>query len=223
MCPGCSGILSKSLQYIMKQVQLITILTVTVVFLLTGAFKISQAQPHHALLDGDVTHGGFGGPVVKIGDVAGSAGVWVGGRGGWIFNMSDRHAISLGGGGYGLVTEHLVRPVYPDNEPLAMNGYGGFEIEYTNRPYQLVHLTVSSLIGGGGVMLRDHHYNDVYDDMDRYFIFEPGLNAELNVTKFIRISVGASYRLTSGISRFGFRDSDFSGLNGVFTFKFGRF
>ena len=212
-----------SIQTIMKRFQLITILTVTVAFLVTGAFKVSQAQSPQTLFNGDVTHGGFGGPVVKIGDVAGSTGVWVGGRGGWIINLSDRHAISFGGGGYGLVTEHPVRPIDSDNEPIAMNGYGGFEIEYTNRSYRLVHLTVSSLIGGGGVMLRDHHYNNVNDDMDRYFVFEPGLNAELNITKFIRISAGASYRLTSGISRFGFRDSDFSGLNGVITLKFGRF
>ena len=207
----------------MQRFQLITILAVSVAFLVTGALNGSYAQSPQTLLNGDVTHGGFGGPVVKIGDVAGSTGVWAGGRGGWIINMSDRHAISLGGGGYGLVTEHLVRPIYPNNEPIAMNGYGGFEIEYTNRSYRIVHFTVSSLIGGGGVMLRDHHYNNVYDDIDRYFVFEPGLNAELNVTKYIRISAGASYRLTSGISRFGFRDSDFSGLNGVFTFKFGRF
>ena len=157
----------------MKQLHRITLLAVTVAFLVTGALKTLQAQSPQTLLDGDVTHGGFGGPVMKIGDVAGSTGIWVGGRGGWIINISDRHAISLGGGGYGLVTEHPARPVDPDDEPLAMNGYGGFEMEYTNRSYQIVHLTVTSLIGGGGVMLRDHHFNNVNDDMDRYFVFEP--------------------------------------------------
>jgi hypothetical protein len=104
-----------------------------------------------------------------------------------------------------------------------MNGYGGFEFEYTNRSYKLVHFTASSLIGGGGLMMRERHYDDVEDDVDSYFVFEPGINAELNVTSFFRISAGASYRMTSGISRFGFSDSDFSGMNGIITLKFGGF
>jgi len=180
----------------------------------------SQAQQAETLFSGDVTHGGFGGPVVKIGGVAGSTGVWVGGRGGWVINLDRDHAISLGGGGYGLVTDHRSPN---DNDLFALNGYGGFEIEYTNQSTRLVHFTASALLGAGGLMLRDRNFDDVQDDVDSYFVFEPALHAELNITHFFRIAVGASYRMTSGISRFEFSDSDFSGLNGVITLKFGKF
>lgn len=194
--------------------------------LLLSTANIANAQEAQTLFDGNVSHGGFGGPVVKISDVAGKTGVWVGGRGGWIINMDNNHSLSLGGGGYGLVTEHLAPEVGLGNldaDYFALNGYGGFEIEYTNRTYKLIHFTASSLIGAGGLMLRDRDYHDVDDDVDTYFVFEPGINAELNVTKFFRVSTGVSYRLTSGIDRFGFSDSDFSGINGVLTFKFGGF
>ncbi|CAN5198742.1 hypothetical protein BH23BAC3_BH23BAC3_33970 [soil metagenome] len=186
-------------------------------------FTIPQpvnAQQTETLFSGDVSHGGFGGPIVKIGEVAGTTGVWVGGRGGWIINLDPDHAISLGAGGYGLVTDH---PIPADDDLFAMNGYGGFIIEYTNQSFRLVHFTASSLIGAGGLMLRDRDFEEVQDDVDSYFVFEPGVNAELNVTNFFRVSAGATYRITSGISRFGFDDSDFSGLNGVITLKFGKF
>lgn len=182
------------------------------------------AQQTETLFDGSVSHGGFGGPVVQIGDVAGTAGVWVGGRGGWIINLDHHHAISLGGGGYGLVTNHRVPVPYDGNDDLyAMGGYGGFIFEYTNRSYRLIHITAATLIGGGGLMLRERNFDDVNEEVESYFVFEPGIHAELNVTHFFRIAAGVNYRMTSGISDFGFTDSDFSGFNGVITFKFGGF
>jgi hypothetical protein len=205
----------------MKKIYLIAVATLLAAFLFPILFsESSHAQQTETLFSGNATHGGFGGPVVKIGEVAGSTGVWVGGRGGWIINLDRDHAISLGGGGYGLVTDHRT-PI--DNDLYALNGYGGFIIEYTNQSARLVHFTASALLGGGGLMLRDRNYEDVQDDIDSYFVFEPALQAELNVTNFFRIAAGASYRMTSGIGRFGFSDSDFSGLNGVITLKFGKF
>jgi len=194
--------------------------------LLLSLINISHAQETQTLFDGNVSHGGFGGPVVKFSDVAGKTGVWVGGRGGWIINVDNNHALSIGGGGYGLVTEHAATDPESgnsDTDYFALNGYGGFEIEYTNRSYRLVHFTASSLIGAGGLMLRERDFEEVEDDVDTYFVFEPGINAEFNITHFFRVSTGLSYRLTSGIERFGFSDSDFSGINGVITFKFGSF
>ncbi len=181
------------------------------------------AQQAQTLFDGNTTHGGFGGPAVKVGEVAGSTGVWIGGRGGWIINLDQNHAISLGGGGYGLVTDHLAPQQEGDDELYAMNGYGGFILEYTNQSHKLVHFTLSTLTGAGGLMLRERHYDDVIDETDTFFVFEPGVHAELNVTHFFRIAAGVSYRMTSGIDRFGFSDGDFSGLNGVITLKFGKF
>lgn len=183
-----------------------------------------HAQEVQTLFAGDVSHGGFGGPVVRFSFVDNDPAVWVGGRGGWIINFDNRHSISIGGGGYGLATEHRMPQLSAnaDND-LAAIGYGGFELEYTNRTYQLVHLTVSSLIGAGGLTIRDEyaHYSD--DDPDPFFVWEPGVHTEINVTHFFRIATGLSYRLTSGVDKGGFKDSDFSGLNALITFKFGSF
>lgn len=167
--------------------------------------------------------------MISFSDVNGDVGVWIGGRGGWIINLSNDNSISLGGGGFGLVTEHKVpdpafdEVVDPDTEFYALNGYGGFIMEYTNRSYQLVHPTISALIGGGGLMVRDQDFDEIDSTPDQYFVFEPGANLEVNITDFFRLAVGVSYRLTSGISSAGYDNSDFSGINGMLTFKFGKF
>ncbi|MCC5907469.1 MAG: hypothetical protein JJU13_14755 [Balneolaceae bacterium] len=208
----------------MKRFQMLAAILISAAFITSGAiYSPLYAQQAQTLFDGEVSHGGFGGPVFKIGNVAGSTGFWIGGRGGWIMNLDEHHAISLGGGGYGLVSDHGVPVPSTEEDLYALNGYGGFIVEYTNRSYNIVHITANSLIGAGGLMLREKDYQEVNDDVDTYFVFEPGVNVELNVTSFFRIGAGASYRLTSGINRFGFSDSDFSGLNGVITFKFGKF
>lgn len=180
----------------------------------------SLAQQAETLFSNNVTYGGFGGPVVKMGSVADGTGVWIGGRGGWIINFETDHSISLGGGGYGLVTEHLSTD---SSDLYAMNGYGGFEIEYTNKSFRLIHISVSTLIGAGGLMLRDRDFESSNEEPNAYFALEPGVNAELNVTNFFRVSAGINYLFTSGINRFGFNDRDFSGFNGVIAFKFGKF
>ena len=192
---------------------------------MAGAYQGFAQQPQ-TLFGNDVSFGGFGGPVIKFSDVAGDLGVWVGGRGGGIINLDQNHAFSLGGGGFALVTEHRVPvPEYgdPGTDFFGMNFYGGFIMEYTNRSYQLAHFTISSLIGGGGLMIRDRDFEDVDHSANRYFVFEPGAHLEVNITHFLRVAAGLSYRMTSGISRAGFTDNDFSGINGSITIKFGRF
>lgn len=199
------------------------------VFLVFGfGFSVS-AQQMQTLIDGDVSHGGFGGPAIKVSNVAGDPGHWVGGGGGWIINLNEQHALSLGGGGYGLVTEHSVTFVTepdfgnPDEDYYIHNGYGGFKFEYINHSHRLLHATFSSLIGGGGLSTRQADYSYDNDDPDPYFVFEPMANVEVNMTEFMRITAGVGYRYTSGINSAGFDDSDFSGITGTVTFKFGKF
>ncbi|MDG5765867.1 hypothetical protein QA596_00220 [Balneolales bacterium ANBcel1] len=209
-------------QRVRKLHRLLPVLFVAAAWMAAAAPATSQQM--QTLFDGNVRHGGFGGPVVKFSSIDGKTGVWVGGRGGWILNFSNEHAISLGGGGYGLVTEHQVpNPSVPLVSEFAAIGYGGFEMEYTNRTYQLVHFTASTLIGAGGATTRDSDYVEIDSDANTFFVLEPGLNIEMNVTSFFRIATGVSYFYTSGISKAGLQDSDFSGFKGKLTFKFGSF
>ena len=181
------------------------------------------AQDAETLFSGELEHGGFGGPVIKAGQINGSPGLFVGGRGGWIVN----HSLILGGGGYGLVNnvDALVPGLY--GARYVEFGYGGFEIEYVNRWDQLIHWSVMVLVGGGGV-----GYRSVDDEVlgfdpphqtDEVFVAEPSVQVNLNVTEFFRISAGASYRYVSGVTSPATSNEKLSGGSGVLTLRFGKF
>lgn len=168
------------------------------------------------LISGKIESGGFGGPVVKMTQFIDKSGVLVGGRGGWIIN----HTFVVGGGGYGLVNE-----ITAPNDSLLSIGYGGLELEYIHRSNKILHFTFQTLIGGGGVEYRDKRNKDAQNSIanDEFFVIEPGLNVNLNVSKNFRIGLGGSYRYVTGVSLRGLENSDLSGPTALLTFKFGRF
>jgi hypothetical protein len=163
------------------------------------------AAQEETLVGGEMTSGGFGGPVIRVTGVAGETAALMGGRGGWIIN----HAFVLGAGGYGLVTDLDVAGDRVDF------GYGGLVLEYVNRPMRLVHFTLATLIGGGGVN------SQLLDD--GVFVIEPEAGVELNVTSFFRLHGSAGYRFVSDVDFTGLTDGDLSGAFGSLMLKFGKF
>jgi hypothetical protein len=185
------------------------------------------AAEEETLLGGEIEHGGFGGPVVKFTEIDDEFAVLIGGRGGWIIN----HSFVIGGGGYGLVNQDIdEREISPDTTIYMTMGYGGIDLEYIASPNDLIHLTISTLIGAGGIdYMMKSRYNDwetgnyANNDGDAFFVFEPGINAELNVMKFFRADLGISYRYINGIETSGLSDSDLNGIAANITLKFGKF
>jgi len=181
------------------------------------------AQEETLLGQGEIDHGGFGGPVVKFTSINNQFGVLVGGRGGWIIN----HAFIIGGGGYGLVNE-VEGVKYLNGKKMFLHlGYGGFEMEYIMNWEKIVHGSVYLLIGGGGVDHReswsDWNMNWKDGKPDAFFVLEPAVNFEINLISFFRIGVGASYRFISGINESGLNNSDIAGPSAVISLKFGKF
>lgn len=176
------------------------------------------------LISGEIESGGYGGVEVKFGEINGEWEVFVGGRGGWIIN----HQFVLGGAGYGLATHGETNPgsIFPYlNEKFEM-GYGGVLLAYINNSHKLIHLNVETLIGGGGITYfddRDYYRFDGEFDDDAFFIIEPGVNFELNISSRLRFAAGASYRITSGVEYLDLEDSDITGPAINLMLKFGKF
>ena len=177
------------------------------------------AAEQETLIKGDHEHGGFGGPVVKITTFDFEPGIVVGGRGGWIID----HKLVIGGGGYGL-TKNLNKGEddISDGSTLSF-GYGGFELEYIFGSDKLVHGSIYTLIGGGSLSLMGDETDNHTIETNEYFVFEPDLNLELNVTKFFRIGLGVGYRFVAGDDFLDYDYLDLSGVTGTLTFKFGKF
>lgn len=181
-----------------------------------------SAQEETLLSQGEIEHGGFGGPVIKFTQIKDNFGLLVGGRGGWIIN----HSFSIGGGGYGLVNQVNGTLFHKDDLMFLNFGYGGFEMEYIADWDKLVHFTFYLLIGGGAVSQRvdwKHDWDDLDKNADVFFVAEPIANIELNIVNFFRVNLGAGYRFVSGVTNDNLKNSDFGGPTVSLTFKFGKF
>jgi len=132
-----------------------------------------------------------------------------------------------GGGGYGLVSKIKAPENGKNGETLYYQmGYGGLVLEYVNNSRQLTHYTFSTLIGAGGL---SYTYKMGKGDWpfdyaeDTFFIIEPEINVELNVSSHFRVGLGVGYRWISGLDLKGITDQDLSGVSANLTFKFGSF
>lgn len=182
-------------------------LLLAVVLILFTVPIIANAE-EKTLISGEIESGGYGGPVVKLSVVNNEFAVFMGARGGWIIN----HTIIVGGGGYGLATD-----IFVSSNKLSL-GYGGLELGYVFQSDSLVHFTAHSLFGFGGVSFE----ND-WSSADEVFVIEPEATVVVNITEFVRIAAGVSYRFVTGVTTAGVSDASLSGLSGMLVFKFGSF
>jgi hypothetical protein len=186
-----------------------------------------QAQRDETLLGGRgaTSVGGFGGPVVKFSRLAGTNAVFSGGRGGVILNRR----LVIGGGGYAVSSEHIRTDFqFSDlSRPALQLAYGGIEFEYITRPRELVHATMSLLLGGGEASYRSTSTNGATLATrtleSEVFVAEPAVHLEVNVTRWFRPGLGLGYRHVTGSDLPGTTDGSLSAAVGTLTFKFGRF
>jgi hypothetical protein len=180
-----------------------------------------MAQEKTLLGDGEITHGFYGGPVIKFSQVNDNFAVFVGGRGGWIIN----HTFVIGAAGYGLANSIKGNEIIFGEKRRMHFGYGGVELGYINNSDELVHFSVYTLIGAGSVMsqIDDDFFPDYNDESNAFFVLEPSANVVLNLTSFMRASVGASYRYVNTNEVDGLTASDLSGPSVGLTLKFGKF
>ncbi len=144
------------------------------------------------------------------------------------------HSFSIGLAGYGIVnSQHLSYSGILDTADVYLyGGYGGLKLEYRMFPMKMVHLAFPLLIGGGGAVFSTWEPDDWYDDYhehlvayswDSYFVMEPGVVVGINMLKFMRLDIGASYRYAPGVN-LPKTDSDMlTGLNLITSIKFGKF
>jgi hypothetical protein len=159
--------------------------------------------------------------------------------------IDARDALTFGARGAVLLGHHMALGLCGSgfiNDPKAYSelaervsitgGYGGIFFEPIICPRFPVHVAIPVTIGVGGVSVaRDYEYNDFEDyypeESDAFVVVEPGVELELNITRFCRFSVGCYYRYTSdvemiidGITMPG---DLLQGFSGGVNFKFGKF
>jgi hypothetical protein len=183
-----------------------------------------RAGAQKTLLGEGLQSGGYGGPGLRIGTLNGDLAVQAGGQGGWVIGKT----FVIGGAGYGFATDH---ELIVNTTTYAMDfGYGGLLLEYLHKSDEVFHGYLALIIGGGGVSLRDTSQPSGSDDVDddNVLVLEPALNVEINLTKTMRIGLGAGYRVVSGLKAtwetdYGLTAADLSGPFASLTFRFGKY
>jgi len=186
---------------------------------------VESVEADRTLLRNGIHHGGYGAPESKITSLTGDVALLVGVQAGWII---DKHLV-IGGAGYGLVSNHT--PVEELQSATGSSrielGYGGPRVAWIVAPTEIVHLTLGTLIGAGGLDIatkdpgRASGYN--HHDSAAFFALEPQAEMEVNVARYVRVAVGGSYRYLGDTGKPGLHASDLSGPAASLAVKIGYF
>lgn len=188
-------------------------LSATLLVIASGVLT-TQAFAKDSLIDMDNARvGGFGGPVFKSTTIQGEPTFEIGGMGGATFT-TGKHSVMLGGGGFGLVNE-----LNSDNGDRLEMGYGGFIMGYTYDPESLVHVDTTILLGAGGITPIDS--DNAIGPGKTFLITEVTAALEVNLTRFMEVGIGGSYRLTSDPEISGLNSADLSNPGVFISFQFG--
>ncbi len=148
------------------------------------------------------------------------------GRGAWIAG----HSLAFGFAGTGFVNSFS--PAEGTDRVVNLTGgYGGFLFEPILLPRFPVHLSFPCIAGVGGIAYTSSikpvdsfdYYDTWVEDTQAYLVAEPGVELELNVLRFFRMSFGVSYRFTSDIDWNYSAPDVLEGWTAGMSFKFGKF
>jgi hypothetical protein len=190
----------------------------------SGSYRNDDIQ---TLMGKNNTVGGYGALTIQYTEIDDRDAFVFGARGAMVIG----HMMSIGLAGSGFFND-VKQSVTAQQDISLAGGYGGFFFEPTIMPKFPVHVAFPILIGAGGVSVvrvtDDNSWNDHYksEASDAFMVIEPGVEIELNVTRFFRFAVGAHYRYTSDVDIdpiYEIPTDILQGFSGGVTFKFGRF
>lgn len=165
--------------------------------------------------------GAFAGPVFEYTKLAGRPALIAGGKAGWIINKR----IVLGAGYYALTSNVSSDYIDEENDQnlLLDFNYGGLEFEYLVLYESTYNLTINMLMAGGGLNFYLNNSSKRFSGRN-LLLWEPRLNFELELYKWLHVDTGISYRFISSYTElYGITQKDLQGINILLTLKFGEY
>jgi len=192
------------------------VLIVTLMLLSSGGFA-QEMTSTETLLKSDVKVTEIFAPEVKFNSIQGDIGTLVG----FYFGPSINRTLLLGAcGGVNL------------GHPRVNYGYFGGIGQYIFKPEKIVHLSTQVVIAYGTTKDYENPKSGPLDNFwnisgASFFLIEPGINLELNISNRHVLVLGMSYRYISGlnetsedISLTHLTNEDLSGINFIIGLKF---
>jgi hypothetical protein len=163
---------------------------IVIFIFLTVESPAQEQDSTHALFSSNVKVSEIWTPEVKINSIQGDVGTLIGFYGGAVFN----HSILLGiSGGVNL------------SHPRVNYGYFGAVGQYIYKPSTLWHCSGQILLAYGSTKDYENPKSGLLDNFwnisgASFFLMEPGINLELNLSKRLTLVTGISYRYVSGLN-----------------------
>lgn len=149
-------------------------------------------------------------------------------RGGWLMG----HSFTLGLAGNAFISQKNTLSNIPELNRYLAGGYGGLLLEPILMPRSPVHFSFPVIVGAGAINYWEG-YDTLsgsasvvpanYHDLSPFFVVEPGLEVEFNVSRFFRLDLGGAYRFTNKIKSNNFAPDVLQTWTTYLNFKFGRF
>lgn len=137
-------------------------------------------------------HGAYIAPVIKFTTINGQGSNLLGVKGGWIIN----NTFVIGAEYYALnsnISQNWIDP-YSGISPLIKFTTGGLNFEYIFIHENIFSAAAEIFIGGAGINLQPSAYYG-----GDFLVWEPQLNANINLNEWFHLSLGISYRTTSAL------------------------
>lgn len=150
--------------------------------------------------DKNMSHGFYGGFEFAYTEIANRSSLLTGFTAAWVVD----HTIELGITGKGFITNPLPDILLQNQNYIYSGGYGGLHLAVNVLGHKPINVSFPLTIGAGAVSYIRSQYDGSYSEFYpesyyAYFIVEPGVELQLNMTRFFRLSAGVSYRYTSDI------------------------
>jgi hypothetical protein len=212
----------------MKKYTLLLVFICGMVLPIAAQEEETDTYEIQTLVSGKNVVGGYGALSMRYAELQNRDAFVFGARGG----ITIGHMFTLGLGGAGFFNDKHFDAVTNTDISLA-GGYGGFFFEPVLLPKLPVNVAFPILIGAGGVGIMstnndENNWEDFKSEAsDAFMVIEPGIEIQLNVTRFFRFCMGAYYRYTTDVDvenpDYNIPSDILCGFSGGVTFKFGRF
>jgi hypothetical protein len=159
--------------------------------------------------------GAYAAPFVRFGQIDDQLAVYPGLRVGALLGSSFGIGLSAG-----LLANEIGLDSIPGKD-LALK-YGGLEVEVIVGANRIVHPSLR-ILGGAGLLEAgplDRPEGDPLADSEKILIVEPGAELTLNLSTFIRLAFGGSYRWVRGVDSPDITNEDLSGWLGSVAIAF---
>ena len=135
---------------------------------------------------------------------------------------------------FGLATQPSFEGIVPGPDTpkrlTLYGGYGGIVVGGTILGKEVVHISLPVTLGAGNLDVSD---DDFFDqglgdtqftvENSTFFVVEPAAQLEFNITSYLRIGAGVSYRWVTGLELTNISDQDMTDFTGVLSVRVGRF